>query len=451
MSFQNLQISALLADYQSGARSPEAVIRRAYGLKPTKGLISTHGVLPACRSLDCVSVFAGNADDAARVLSAAMAPDPKDPLSREVPPSFWEPRTLQGLRVGIPKQEQLEFFGDDDAKRAFGKATEGLARRGAILVDFDFGPFREVANLPYSGAWVAERFAAVGAFLETEPQGADPTVSSIIRGGKQFTAVQAFEARYRLQALSKLAANFWKNADVMLLPTTGTAYTHQQINEDPVGYNSNLGYYTNFVNLLDLSGIALPAGFKPNGMPFGITLLGKAFDDLRLAGFAALLTDPKSHVGNTTEPVSNTRVFMDSLTQTHGAAPEAVLLAVVGAHLRGQPLNFQLSELGAAFVKQTTTGPDYELYALSGTTPPKPGLVRVAEGGASIEVEVFTMSIEAFGRFTALVPAPLGIGNVTLADGSCVKGFICEGFARATGENITRFGGWRAFQRSVQS
>lgn len=429
---------ALGTDTAGSGRVP-AGFNNIYGLKPTKGLISTGGVVPACRSLDCVSVFAGSAQDSLKVLEVAAAPDEADAYSR-VDARLRAAGSWQGLRVAIPQADQLEFFGDREAETLFRAALQEVTDRGAKLVEFDFAPFRKTADLLYSGAWVAERYAAVGEFLESAPPDADPTVRQIVLSAKQWSAADVFKATYTLQALQRETSNLWQKADVMLLPTTGTAYTLSQLAEEPLRYNANLGHYTNFVNLLDLCGIALPAGFRSNRMPFGVTILGPAFCDRQMVALAAELQEPNARVGAT-----------EMLVAAHeppkpSAEPSGVELAVVGAHLRGQPLHGQLTGLKAEFLVQTTTAACYRLYALAGTTPPKPGLVRDPEhGGAAIEVEVYRLSAEAFGQFTTLVPPPLAIGNLELSDGRWVKGFVCEPCGLAGAQEITAFGGWRRF------
>jgi len=298
---------------------------------------------------------------------------------------------------------------------------------GGTAVEFDFRPFQEAAKLLYSGPWVAERLAALGPFFETHADDIHPVVRGIIEGGAKYSAVDCYQAQYRLEEIRQETSQFWAETDLMLLPTTGTTYTHAEVEAEPVRLNSNLGHYTNFVNLLDLAALAVPAGFRPNGLPFGVSLIGPARTDTALLALAERLARPS-------EPPRS------------APPPGCILLAVVGAHLMGQPLNRQLTERGARRVSTTKTAIGYRLYALPNTHPPKPGLVRAPSfDGLGIEVEVWAVPTKNFGSFVAEIPAPLGIGSVVLADGSVVKGFICEPFTLESATEITHFGGWRAY------
>jgi allophanate hydrolase len=267
---------------------------------------------------------------------------------------------------------------------------------------------------------VAERYASVGAFVEAHPDDVDPVVAAIITGARRWTAVDAARAAYELAELRRRVEAVWADIDVLAVPTTPTIWTLDEVAEDPVGRNAVLGRYTNFVNLLDLAAIAVPSPPRPDGLPAGITFTAAAGSDRSLVTFAAhFLGEPKPD--------------------------ELVHLAVVGAHLRGLPLHHQLTELGAAFVREGTTADGYRLYALPDTTPPKPGLVRDGDRGTNIALEIYALAPEAFGRFVAAVPPPLCIGTVALADGTSVKGFLCEPRAIAGAREITELGGWRAY------
>jgi allophanate hydrolase len=420
---------ALGTDTAGSGRVP-AAFNNLIGLKPTRGLLSTSGVVPACRTLDCVSILASNCRDAHKVWSAAKGFDPGDPFSRE--PRAGEdaaPWLNAPFRFGVLRTEQLEFFGDEEAKALYAKAVSRIEQIGGQRVEIDFLTFRSAAELLYEGPWVAERLAAIQFFVRNHSTEMNPVVRGIIAGGNRFTAVDAFQAEYRLLALRRDAAKQWSTMDVLVLPTTGTIYTHEQVAEDPVKMNTNLGYYTNFVNLMDLAAVAAPAGFRSNGLPFGVSFIGPAFSD------EALLALAHRYLG---EPVP-------LLERTPGCAN----LAVVGAHLSGQPLNSQLTRRGARLKKTCRTAPGYRLYALAGSNPAKPGLARDDEfRGPGIEVEVWTIPEDQFGSFTTEVPKPLGIGNVTLDSGESVKSFICEPYALAGSIEITRFGGWRAYLAS---
>jgi len=408
---------ALGTDTAGSGRVP-AAFNNLYGLKPTRGVLSMTGVVPACRSLDTVSILTRDLDTAARVFDAAAQYDPSDWSSRPMIDAE-SPWAIGKFRFGVPRPNQREFFGDTEAQKLFEAAIDKLVAQGGEPVEIDFAPFRDAATLLYQGPWVAERLAAIEEFIHLRGDDMHPVVRSIINGASKFTAVDCYRALYRLGELKRAAEAEWLKMDVLFLPTTGTIYQIADVEADPVRLNTNLGYYTNFVNLFDLAALAIPAGFRPNGLPFGVTLIGPAFSDRALLALAGR-----------------------QITQ----APGCVSVAVVGAHLTGQPLNSQLTQRGARLLKTCRTAPGYRLYALANTTPPKPGLVR-EEGfaGPGIELEVWQMPLSQFGSFVGLIPAPLGIGSVTLDDGTTVKGFICEPAGLQPATEITGFGGWRAY------
>jgi allophanate hydrolase len=426
---------ALGTDTAGSGRVP-AGFNGIVGLKPTKGLVSTRGVLPACRSLDCVSVFARSVDDAWAVLGSIADYDPQDPFSRRIEMQGAQPATQpgskpRGYRIAVP--DELEFFGDAAAEQAFDTALLAWAMLpGAKVVRIPFRPFVEAARLLYAGPWVAERRAAIGDFFERAQDQLDPTVRDIVAQADGYSAVDVFQSQYRLAELRRQAEDSLEGVDFLLVPTAPTIPTIAAVQAEPVLRNSELGYYTNFVNLFDLAALAIPAGYRRDGLPAGITLIGRAGSDHLLALAAATFTGSRDAAARL------------------AAAPlpfgqPTVQLAVVGAHLEGQPLNVQLLERGARKLRLTRTAPGYRLYALPGTTPPKPGLTRVEGGGAAIEVEIWELPLRLFGSFVAEVPAPLGIGSVWLEDGTLVKGFICEPAALAGARDITEFGGWRAY------
>ena len=441
-------VSFSLGTDTAGSGRVPAAFNNLIGLKPTRGSLSASGVVPACRSLDCVSVFALTVGDAQQVFEAARGFDASDPYSRhsagEDAPAPW----LGGpFRFGVPQSDQWEFFGDDEARRLYEASIQALESLGGVAFPFDFRPFQEAAALLYSGPWVAERQAALGDFLAAHADDVHPVVRGIIAGGAKFNAADGFLAQYRLEELRRQTDRVWQDADFLLLPTTATTYTLAEVEAEPIRLNTNLGHYTNFVNLLDLAAVALPAGFRPNGLPFGVSLIGPAQADLALLSVADRLhRHSGGTLGGLTTPVAETAPLTP-----FPALPGCTLLAVVGAHLTGQPLNRQLTERGARLVATTRTAPGYRLYALADTTPPKPGLVRVPGfDGPGIELEVWAVPTSSFGSFVAAIPAPLGIGSVELADGSVVKGFICESFALETATEITHFGGWRAYLASLR-
>jgi allophanate hydrolase len=338
-------------------------------------------------------------------------------------------RSAPVTRIGIPSSDLLEFFGDSEAAALFARAVAKLAEAGATIVEIDYAPFRDAARLLYSGPWVAERYAAIEPFFAKQSSAMDATVRTIISGATKYSAVDTFRATYELERLRKLADREWEKMDVMLLPTTGTTYKVDEVLADPIQLNTNLGYYTNFVNLLDLCGLAVPAGFREsNGLPFGVTFMAPAFEESRLSAIA------RSFIGEAPDP------------RRHAGK---IQIAVVGAHLSGQPLNHQLTSRGGALVRTCQTSPGYRLYSLANTTPPKPGLVR-SPGftGPGIQLEVWALTPEAFGEFVVEVPQPMTIGTVDLEDGTKVKGFTCEPCVVGGALEITQFGGWRAFLAS---
>jgi len=423
---------SLGTDTAGSGRVP-AAFNGLIGLKPSRGLLSTHGVVPACRSLDCVSIFAANCVEALDAFRVARGLDPADAFSRE--PRAGEgaaPWLYSDFRFGVPSPEQLEFFGDQEAACLYNKAVEQVQKIGGEKVVIDFTPFRQAAELLYGGAWVAERLAAIKSFFTDHASEMDPAVRGIIGSAAKNSAADAFEGEYRLRDLCTEAREQWREMDVLVLPTTGTIYTHEQIAAEPVKLNSNLGYYTNFVNLMDLAAVAAPAGFRSDGLPFGVSFIGFAFSD------EALLALAHRYLGGTTPLLEN--------------CPGCVEVAVVGAHLSGEPLNSQLTERGARLLKTCRTATDYRLYALAGSIPPKPGLIRDrCYRGPGIEVEVWAMPEDRFGGFVAAIPPPLGIGTVTLDNGDVVKCFLCEPDALPGAKEITHFGGWRAYLASSKS
>jgi len=422
------QVDFSLGTDTAGSGRVPAGFNNIVGLKPTRGLISATGVVPACRTLDCVSVFARQAGTALRVLLAANQPDSSDFLSRPLLASkgaAWSPNQF---RLGIPKSNQLEFFGDKEAELLYRKSIERFVQLGASIIEFDFAPFRQAADLLYSGPWVAERLAAIEAFALANEANMDPTVAKIILGARKYSAVDTYRSIYKLADLRKLTELQWPQMDCMLLPTTGTTFTHAQIAEDPIGRNTQLGFYTNFANLLDLSALAIPAGFRPNGLPFGVTLVAPAMAEQALTATAQRFLE---------EPTD--KLLPQGFTE----------VAVLGAHLTGMPLNHQLTSRGAFLSEVARTSPEYRFYALANSMPPKPGLEYVpGMAGPGIEVEVWAIPKSEFGSFVAEIPPPLGIGTAKLSDGRNVKCFIAEPYALATATDITKFGGWRAYMAS---
>lgn len=427
---------ALGTDTAGSGRVP-AMFNNLVGIKPTPGLVPNAGVVPACRSVDVVTVFAGSVAEGVAVRRVMEGHDPADPFSRQA-----EPVALpSALRIGVLTGAEREFFGNHQVEALYDAAIERARSLGACIVPFDYAPFREAAALLYDGPWVAERLAAVEGFFATNEADLDPTVRSIIGGARGRTAVEAFNGLYRLNAIRQKVAPVWKAVDVLMLPTAPTTHTVADMLADPVARNSQFGRYTNFVNLMGLAAIAVPGGFAPSGLPAGITLIGPGFSDDALAPFAgAMHAAAACGMGrDRTAPVPPAPL---------PDIPAGWLpLAVVGAHLTGMPLNHELTGPGGVKLAETVTAQGYRLYTLPGTVPPKPGLIHDPSfAGPGIAVEVWALPAAAFGAFVARIPAPLGIGKLTLADGRQVSGFLCEAHAIEGAEEITAYGGWRAYR-----
>lgn len=441
-------VSFSLGTDTAGSGRVPAMFNNLIGLKPTRGVLSAMGVVPACRSLDCVSVFAETAGDASAVLRVARGYDDRDDYSRSVPigggASSWV--SAASFRFGVPSPETMEWFGDNENPAMYQAAIAKFKQLGGEAIEIDLAPFLETAQLLYKGPWVAERYAAIRSFVEAHATEMDPTVAQIIQGAAKYSAVDTFSAMYRLEELRRRTQMVWKAIDVLLLPTAPRTYTHDEIAEAPIERNSHLGQYTNFVNLLDLSAVAVPVGFRPDGLPFGVTIIGRAFSDEALLFLAdRLQRGLVSTLGGSQRSLAETPA-MPPFT----SPPGCLLMAVVGAHLSGQPLNWQLTERGGRLVRTCRTHPDYKFYALKDTSPPKPGLVHVPGfEGPGIEVEIWALPEETVGSFVDAVPPPLAIGSLRLEDGTLVKGFLAEPVAIEGSREITQFGGWRKYLQSL--
>jgi len=421
---------ALGTDTAGSGRVP-AAFNGLTGFKPSRGRWSTRGVVPACRTLDCVSVFTSDAADAALVDDVLAAFDAGDPYSRQSPGDA--PPWPATVRVGVARPGQLAWFGDVESEQLFAAAMERLRLAGAVTVEIDIAPLLAVAQLLYSGPWVAERLAAIEPLMRSNPGAVHPVVRGIIQGGYGVTGAEVFRGQYALQQHLRNTAALWQQIDALALPTTPTIYRISELLAEPVALNSNLGYYTNFVNLLDMSAISVPAGYRGNGTGFGASFIGPAWADRALLELAA-----RYEAAGAMTP-------LPPLDLDTRAAGHKVALAVVGAHLSGMPLHWQLSARGARLVRATHTAPLYRLYAMADQKPPKPALVHVGPGGHGIAVEVYELDVAAFGSFVDEVPAPLAIGTVTLADGTAVSGFVAEPRALDGARDISALGGWRAF------
>lgn len=431
---QGIVSFALGTDTAGSGRIP-AGLNNIVGLKPTFGALSCAGVLPACRTLDCVSIFALTASDAYKVFSVAARSDPADVYSRNI--SVGSMSAPGVLTIGVPAAADRRFFGDEIMAAGFEASIESLRMLGHHIVELPFEDFYRVAELLYEGAWVAERYAAVRDFFDNHIDSFHPVTRRIYAGAKTLTAADAFEGLYALQELKRKLAPLIASVDLLCVPTAPRHFTLAELDAEPIRENSRLGTYTNFVNLLDLCGIAVPTGRRADGRPMSVTLLAAAGRDGLTASLAATL-----HRASGVLPGANG--WQQPAGKSYG-----IDLVVVGAHLRGMPLNRELADLGATFVEAARTSPSYRLYELSGQSPAKPGLRRVPGGsGVGIDVEVWRLSPAAFGTFVDNVPPPLVIGSVELEDGRTAKGFLAEPIALDGARDISDFGGWRAFVAS---
>jgi allophanate hydrolase len=434
---------SLGTDTAGSGRVP-AMLNNIVGLKPSLGLMSTFGVVPACRTLDCVSIFSLTVDDAMTALNVMAGYDAADPYSRDrtVAPMTDFPA---GLKLGVPRKGQLKFFDDKLSEQGYDAAVARLVALGATTVEVDIEPLYETARLLYEGPWVAERYLVIRDLLASNPGAVHPVTREITLAGANITGADTFAALYKLEALRQIARKTFAEIDTLVLPTAPTAYTVEQVLANPIALNSRLGTYTNFVNLLDLCGLAVPASMRTDGIPFGITLLAPANNDALLASIGRVFhADTKLKIGakGLTQPP------LAMIPKTF--AKDEVAVVAVGAHMSGMALNHELTTLDGRLIETTTTAPDYKLYALKGTTPPKPGMLRVADkSGAQIKIELWALPLRNFGAFVAGVPSPLSIGTIKLADGSIAKGFLVEAEAVRDARDITSFGGWRAFMAAA--
>lgn len=433
------QVDFALGTDTAGSGRVPAGLNNIVGLKPSKGLISTRGVLPAAQSADCVSIFARTVPLACRVLEVAMGHDAQDPYSRPLELAC-QPFGV-GVRVGVPIDPI--FCGDALAEQAFAQAVARLQSMGCVAVPVDMTPLLQAAALLYESALVAERYAAIRGFFDAHEADVVEPVRSIVAAGRQYSAADVFDAQTRLQVLGQQARAIWPHIDTLVVPTAPTHVTIEAMLADPVALNRDLGTYTNFVNLLDYAALSVPSSMRPDGLPFGITLIGPCGSDWQLADLGQRYHQRTGlTLGATGQPLPPPEPIaaLVPTPQTH------VDVAVVGAHLSGMPLNSQLTGRNAQLVRSTCTAPDYRLFALPDSTPPKPGLLRVAPGsGQAIALEIWRMPLVHYGSFVALIPSPLGIGTLRLDDGSQVQGFLCEPEALTHAQDISHLGGWRAY------
>ncbi|GAA4338674.1 allophanate hydrolase [Pigmentiphaga soli] len=421
---------ALGTDTAGSGRVP-AGFNNIVGLKPSIGLLSNAGVFPASRSFDTASIFARTVAEAVDALNV-MAAGTTLPIDlRAMPEAF---------RFGVPARP--EFDGDALSEAAFAQAVRQMEALGGTAVPIDDAPLEEVALWLYESALVAERYQAIQSFFDAQPEAVIEPVRTIVGGGRGHSAADVLTMQIRLEEARARLAPTWQDIDVLLVPTAPTHPTIDAMLADPIGLNRRLGRYTNFVNLLRWAALAVPASMRPDGLPFGVTLIGPGGSDWRLAQLGQRFHHATGlTLGATGQPLPAPRPILPPIAN-------GMPIAVVGAHLSGMPLNWQLTELGAQKLAETTTAPIYRLYALPGTVPPKPGMVR-AEDGRALVVEVWQVPMAGVGTFLRQIPSPLGLGTVTLADGSQVHGFICEAWAIEGARDVTEFGGWRKYIASL--
>ncbi|NTJ43816.1 allophanate hydrolase [Agrobacterium larrymoorei] len=428
---------ALGTDTAGSGRIP-AGLNNIVGLKPSVGAISTTGVIPACRTLDCVSIFACCAADALDIFKIAAKPDSIDAYSRQLPCDVTMTAPPM-LKIGVPAVADREFFGDVLMQASYENALRQLVSQGHEIIELPFSGFYDVAHLLYEGAWVAERYQAVKQFYDTHPESFHPVTRSIYGAAKQLSAADAFSGLYRLQTLKKQLAPLIASVDLLCVPTAPTHYSLSDLEAEPVQANSRLGTYTNFVNLLDLCGMAVPAGERSDGLPSSVTFLAPFGAD----GLVAAISDALHRRTSKTTGATGWQL-PPSVEHSSSLNKAMIPIVVVGAHLSGMPLNHQLTNLNGQFLRAGKTAPAYALYALDNQVPPKPGLVDVGNG-ASIDIEIWQLSPSAFGQFVNAIPAPMCIGTIKLDDGSSAKGFLVEPHAIDGAEDITEYGGWRSW------
>lgn len=432
---------SLGTDTAGSGRVP-ACFNNLIGVKPTRGLLSSSGLVPACKSLDCITIFAYNTLDANRVLEQAEGFDIRDGYSRENPftnqsRNFGE-RTGK-LKIGVIPADQLNFFDDQSYADAYSETLAVIKNSDVELIEIDYSPFDEAARLLYEGPWVTERYLAIESLINNNPEAVFPVVREIVAPGGEPKATALFKAQYRLSELKLICDKQMAQLDCLLTPTAGRCFTIDEMLAEPILRNSQLGYYTNFMNLIDMASIAVPTQIASNGLPFGVTLVGPTFSDralLSIANKMQTLFDLPMGTGTLKSPP----VLIPPIGNT-----DLIDVVVCGAHLSGLPLNWQLTERGATLKTNTKTAPVYRMYALAGGPPFRPGLILDESNGAEIEVEVWSLPADQFGSFVNGIPTPLGIGKVKLADGSLVSGFICEPYGIEGADEITHIGGWKAY------
>jgi len=436
---------SLGTDTAGSGRVP-ASFNNLVGLKPSIGLLSMTGVLPACRSLDCVSIFALTTDDANKVLEQAAIYDAEDQYARKIPfdnniRQYGFPE--KSFSFAVPKPEQLAFFGNSSAQKLFEDSVKKMETLGGEKQEIDFSIFAQAAKLLYEGPWVAERYVAIEKLITEQPEALLPVINTIIGGAANKSAIDAFKAEYKMQVYRAKAKQILSMFDFLMTPTTGTIYTIDEVNADPIKLNSNLGFYTNFMNLLDCSCVAVPAGFIDNDLPWGISLVSTAMSDRKLLSYANMWQqDNKLMPGNLGLPLAATNADTISYSST-------IPVIVCGAHMQGLALNWQLTERGGKFVEKTKSAKAYRMFVIEGTIK-RPGMIRDDSAGSEIDIEIWQVPKSEFGSFVAAIPEPLGIGKVETEDGRWLPGFICEGYAIENTQEVTQLGGWRSYIEKTQ-
>lgn len=437
-------VSFSLGTDTAGSGRIPAAFNNIVGLKPTRGLISCSGVVPACRSLDCVSIFSRTAVEAEYLLAVLNKADTGDVYARSernLLAPIEETGAAAQLRFGVPKPEQLNYFGDNESGNLFRQAVANLQTLGEV-VEIDYQPFLEAAALLYDGAWIAERYAGIRYFAEAHPEQIHPVVRQVLSNAKDKNAIDAFDAMHRLQQLKQKALSVLNGLSCIVTPTAPRIYKIEEVLASPVLLNSNLGYYTNYMNLLDLCAVAVPSGFYANGLPFGITLFAPALSDLRLLEFAKGIEQFQQSASEGIEKVDDNPEISCAVTNRYRR------IAVCGAHMHGLSLNRQLLDLGAKFYSTARTSANYRLFSLAIAPPERPGLIRAEGHGQAIELELWDLPKENWADFVANIKSPLCIGSVELEDGRWEYGFLCENYPIMRSVEITHFGGWRNFLKA---
>jgi len=437
-------VSFSLGTDTAGSGRVPAAFNNLVGLKPSKGALSMMGVVPACRSLDCVNIFSLTTDDANTVFEHASRYDEEDQYARAVP--FDNNARQYGIpneafTFAVPKADQLKFFGNISAEKLFNESVEKMQSLGGVKYEIDFSLFLQAAKLLYEGPWVAERYVAIEKIITEQPEELLPVIKTIIESAENKTAMEVFSSEYKMQIYRMQSKKVLSEFDFLLTPTVGTIYTIDEVNADPIIKNSNLGYYTNYMNLLDCACVAVPAGFQENGLPWGISLVSTAMTDRKLMSYAnkwqqALEIQP-----------GNLAIELPASREPSVSFSNYIPVIVCGAHLQGLGLNWQLSERGASLQEVTTTTKSYRMYVIEGS-PQRPGLIRDIESGSEISIEIWQVPKIEFGSFVAGIPFPLGIGKIETKDGRWLPGFICEGYAIQDAKEITELGGWKQYLSS---